>query len=172
MSLLFALVWWFNIYSPLRDKRYELAEDISFASHERDRLVQKLERLSDKKQNKQKILESHARLSSLVLQGSSMEQISAQVHAWLQEFLENHHHLSLKTYKELPPSKWRSYPISRLEFNMNATTQGLSDLLENLERIEKALRIEKLGVSYRRSKEHDLRISLQLGVLFVEGLKK
>jgi hypothetical protein len=55
---------------------------------------------------------------------------------------------------------------------INATTQGLADLLERLEYLEKAISIEKFSVDYRKSKEMDLRVSLELGALFVEGLKQ
>ena len=41
-----------------------------------------------------------------------------------------------------------------------------------VEKMEKAVRIEKLSVNYRRSKENDLRVTLNLGTLFVEGHKE
>ena len=59
-----------------------------------------------------------------------------------------------------------------MEFRLSANTQGLSDLLENLENMAKAVRIERLEVNYRRSKEHDLHVYLRLGTLFVEGFKE
>jgi len=62
--------------------------------------------------------------------------------------------------------------LSRVEFQLGANIRGLSDLLDDLEKMEKAVRIEKLSVNYRRSKENDLRVSLNLGTLIVEGLKE
>jgi len=162
------LIWWVYVYSPLKDQREELAVDVSQVSQERDRLAQRLKRLSNKKQSQQEIQETLDRLSRLVVSGNSLEEVSAETHLWVQTFLGSHN-LSLKAYKGLPPSKWRDYPLSRIEFQLRATTQGLSDLLENLEKIEKAIRIEKLGVNFRRGKENDLRISLHLSTLFVEG---
>ena len=114
-----------------------------------------------KKQDHRKMEETLAQFAGLVVPGNSPEEVSAHTQLWVQEFLENQG-ISLKAYKGLSPSKWRDYPLSRVQFQLGATIQGLSDLLESLENMEKAVRIEKLGVNYRRSRENDLLVSLDL----------
>ncbi len=165
------LVWWASVYSDLQDNREILAADVSQFSHERDRLKQKVKELSGNKRNHREMEETLARFSGLLVQGNSIEAVSAQTQLWVQEFLAKYD-LSLKTYKGLSPSKWKDYPLSRVQFQLGTNTQGLSDLLENLETLGKAVRIEKLGVNYRRSRENDLRVSLHLGTLYVEGHKE
>jgi hypothetical protein len=165
------LVWQVHIWSPLQDQKDALEVELSVVSQERDRLAQRLERLSDTEENQRKMEETLDQFTGLVVQGNSPEEISAHTQLWVQEFLEKQG-ISLKAYKGLSPSRWRDYPLSRVQFQLGATTQGLSDLLENLENMEKAIRIEKLSVNYRRSRENDLLVSLNLSTLFVEGLEE
>ena len=171
MIIACVLLWWLHVYSPLQDQRDELTAGLSQASQERDRLTQRLKRLTDTEKNPKKMKEILARVHGLVGQGNSLEEISAHTQLWVQGFMENHD-ITLKAYNGISPSKWRDYPISRVQFQMDATTQGLSDLLESLENMEQAVRIEKLAVDYRRSRESGLYVSLDLGTLFVEGLKE
>jgi len=171
LIIISVLVWRVHVWSPLQDQKDELEVELSLVSQEHDRLAQRLERFSDTEQDHRKMEETLAQFTGLVVQGSSPEEVSAHTQLWVQEFLENRG-LSLKAYKGLSPSKWRDYPLSRVQFQLGATTQGLSDLLESLENMEKAIRIEKLSVNYRRSRENDLLVSLNLGTLFVEGLKE
>ncbi len=165
------LVWWASVYSPLQDQMEDLETDLTQVSQEHDRLTQRLKRLSDTKQNHKKMEAALVQFSGLVVQGNSPEEVSGHTQLWVQGFLEDHD-LSLKAYKGLSPSKWRDYSLSRVQFQLDATTQGLSDLLEDLENMKKAVRIEKLGVNYTRSRENRLRVSLHLGTLFVEGLRE
>ena len=168
MVLVCFLVWWANVYSPLQDQRDELVENIAQASQERDRLVKRLKRLSNTKENRQEIQGKLTRLSSLVVKGKTVEEINAVSQLWIQGFLEGRD-ISVTAYKGLPPSTWGEYPLGLVQFQLRSSTQGLSDLLEKLEKAEKVVRIERLRVNYRRGKENNLRISLHLGTLFVGG---
>ena len=165
------LVWWVHVYSPLHERSDELGAEIYKESQEQNRLTQRLKKLSDIKTGTNEIEEKVEQLSLRVVKGKSPEEVSVHTQLWVQEFMETHA-LALASYKGLAPSKWRDYPVSVVGFQMNATTQGLSDLLENLENMEQAVRIEKLEISYSRNREYDLGITLQLGALFVEGLRK
>ncbi len=165
------LVWWGHIYSPLLEQKVEFDVEISKKSQECDFLEQRLRKLSEKKQDDQKVEASMARFSKLIVPGNSLEEVSAYTQHWVQEYLKNYD-LTIKSYKGLSSSKWQEYPLAQVEFQLGANTQGLSDLLEDLEKMEKAIRIEKLSVNYRRSNENDLRVSLRLGTLFVEGHKE
>jgi len=171
LILISCLVWWTYLLSPLQDQRNELALDVSKAEQESDRLKLRMQKLSEKKQVSR---ESEAMLSqyaAVVGPGKSLEEVSSHTQQWVQEFLKNYD-LSLKSYKGLSPSMWQDYALSQIEFQLEANIQGLSDLLEDLEKIEQAVRIEKLSVNYRHSRENDLRVTLRLGTLFVEGLKE
>ena len=165
------LVWWGYIYSPLLEQKDEFDVDISKKSQEYDLLEQRLRKLSEKRQDDRNVKDSMANFSKLKVPGNSLEEVSAYTQHWVQEYLKNYD-ITVKSYKGLSPSKWQGYPLAQVEFQLSANTQGLSDLLEDLEKMEKAVRIEKLSVNYRRSKENDLRVSLRLGTLFVEGHKE
>ncbi len=165
------LVWWGHVYSPLLEQKDELEVNVSKKSQEYDLLEQRLKKLNEKKQDDPRADASVTRFSNLVVPGDSLEEVSAHTQHWVQEYLKNYD-LTIRSYKGLSPAKWQDYPLDRVEFQLSANTQGLSDLLEDLEKMEKAVRIEKLSVNYRRSKENDLRVSLRLGTLFVEGHKE
>ncbi len=171
LVLISLLIWWVYVYSPLKDRRDELAVEVAQLSQEHERLTQRLKKLSDTEQNRQEMQETLSRFSELAVQGKSLEEASAHTQLWVQEFLENHD-LSLMAYKAISPSRWRDYPLGCVQFQLNTTTQGLSDLLENLEKVKKAIRIEKLRISYKRGKEHGLRATLHLATLFVEGINE
>jgi hypothetical protein len=172
LLLVCLLVWWFRIYSPLSDRAEELSVDLAQASQKRDLLAEKLNRLSHDEKSPQKIQEELARYAGMVMDGESLEEINASTQARVQEFLESHE-IPLKAYKELTPTKWKDYTVGRVEFQLSTTTQGLSDLLEFLEKLEKVIRIERLTVSQRRTRGgSELNVSLQLGTLFVEQGKK
>ena len=164
------LIWWAYVYSPLKDRSDELTEEVSQLSQEHERLTQRLARFSDTEQNKQEMQDMLSRFSDLTIEEESLEEFSAHTQSWAQEFIEGHD-LSVNAYKALAPSRWRDYPLGCVQFQLRTTTQGLSDLLENLEKVEKAFRIEKLRVSYRRSKEYGLHVTLHLGALFVQGIE-
>ena len=165
------LVWWVILYSPLQTQRDKLEAAVSKDSQENVLLKQRLKKLFKKKQDHQEIQATLAGISRLAVPGNSPAEVSAHIQQWVQEFLQNYG-VSLKSYKGLTPSNWQEYPLSRVEFQLGANIRGLSDLLEILEKMEKAVRIEKLSVNYRHSKENDLRVSLNLGTLIVEGLKE
>jgi len=168
LILAHVLIWWVFFYSPLQEQRDELKAAISKDSQENVLLQQRLQKLSKKEQDRQK---TPAGISRLVVPGNSLAEVSTHTQQWVQAFLQNYD-LSLNSYKGLSPSNWQEYPLSRVEFQLDANIRGLSDLLEDLEKMKKAVRIEKLSVNYRRGKENDLRVSLNLGTLFVEGLKE
>jgi len=169
LIVLSVLVWWKFVCAPKQEERDELIGKVSVEAQKRDLMKQRLDKLSAAPQGDRKYQKALARFSDKIVKGNSTEEISAYTQIWLQEYTDAQG-LSLMTYKGLSPSKWRNYPVSLVQFQLSANTQGLSDLLENLETMDKAMRIEKLEVSFRRSKEHDLHVSLTLGTLFVEGL--
>ena len=165
------LVWWTYLFSPLQDQRNELSVDVSKSEQERDRLKLRMQKLSEKKQVSRESEAMLSRYATVVGPGKSLEEVTSHTQQWAQEFLKNYD-LSLKSYKGLSPSTWQDYTVSQIEFQLEASIQGLSDLLEDLEEIEQTVKIEKLRVNYRRSRENDLRVTLRLGTLFVEGLKE
>jgi len=88
----------------------------------------------------------------------------------LQQFMEQKG-LAIKTYKELPPGKWQEYPVGRIEVQFETNMQGLSDTLEYFESLNRLVRIERLTINYRRTKQSDLLISMQIGILLLEEVR-
>ena len=171
LILAIVLIWWGLFYSPLQDEKGDLEVAVSRVSQKRVLLKQRLKKLSKAEKNPLTAQETPDSTSRLMVPGNSLKQVSVHTQQWFQEFLRSYD-LSLKSYKELSPSMWGKYPLSRVEFQLDTNIRGLSDLLEDLEKMELAVKIETLSVSYRRGKEKDLRVSLNLGTLFVEGLKE
>ena len=111
-----------------------------------------------------------ARFDALKIDGKTLEELSAGTQSILQQFLDKNT-IPIKAYKDLPASKWREHPISRVELQIETGMQGVSDLLEYLEKLNKVIRVERFSVSYRRKKDADLQISLQIATLQMEGIK-
>jgi len=109
------------------------------------------------------------RVSDVFTEGNTLVELNAEVQARLQQFLENHE-ISLTAYKELPPRKWREYPVGILEFQLSTSIQGLSDLLRFLETLKGTTGIDMMTISYRSSSNQSLIISLRVGTLFVNEI--
>jgi hypothetical protein len=171
LILVIVLVWWGLFYSPLQDERGNLEVAVLKVSQKNVRLEQRWKKLSKMQPDPRKAQKTQIGIPRLLVPGNNLKEVSVHTQEWFQEFLRSYD-LSLKSYKELPPSMWGRYPLSRVQFQLDTNIRGLSDLLEDLENMELAVRIEDLSVSYRRNKEKDLRVSLNLGTLFVEGLKE
>ena len=114
------LVWWAQIYAPRVDGLHSLAEQIVAANGQGARLKQSLERFSRKESHKTSGLDQVLeKLSSRIVSGMSIEEVDAFLQLELQKFLESHQ-IPLKSYRELPPVKWRGFDMGRVEFQLMA----------------------------------------------------
>ncbi len=170
-AVVLVMVWWAQVYSPAKEQRDELAVEHYKVKQERERLELRKEQLSAEAQAPAENQQSDDTPSSLLVPGQDPEEICGHLQMWLQEFTADHD-MSVTNYRALTPTRWRDYSLCGVEFQMNGSMQGLSDLLESLDRMKQAIRIERLNVDYRRSREKSLRISLELGALFVEGIER
>jgi hypothetical protein len=164
------LIWWAQIYDPLQEQKKDLSTELDRLAQERAQSIEKLKKLSEFVETHKAVENELTRFDALKIDGKTLEELSAGTQAVLQQFLEKHS-IPIKAYKDLPASKWRDHPISRIELQIETRMQGISDLLEYLEALNKVIRIERLTVSYRRMKDNDLQISLQIATLQMEGIK-
>ena len=164
------LIWWAQIYDPLQEQQRDLATELERLTQERFQSIEKIKKLSEFVETQKTIENDLARFDALKIDGKTPEELSASTQAIFQQFLDKHT-IPIKTYKDLPVSKWREHPISRIEIQIETRMQGISDILEYLETLDKVIRIERLTVSYRRMKENDLQISLQIATLQMDGIK-
>lgn len=160
------LVWWVRVYRPLNDRAHALNMDLSRLALERHQLMKKVKKLSDTLKGDRKADKSVKRLSQVIVQAGSLEETNAMIQAKVQAFVEKNE-ISLRAYKELPPRKWNSYQIGRIEFQLSASIEKLAVLLEFLEKQEGAVRIERLQIRNRNRRSSELWITLRLGSLFV-----
>ncbi len=164
------LVWWAQIYDPLKEQKTDLSTELERLTQERDQSIEKLKKLTEYVETHKGAENALARFDALKVDGKTLEELSASTQAVLQQFLDKHA-IPIKVYKDLPPSKWREHPISKIELQIETRMQGIADLLEFLETLNKVIRIERFTVSYRRMKDTDLQISLQIATLQMEGIK-
>lgn len=164
------LIWWAQVLDPLREKQNDLSSDFKKLTLDRDQSVEKLKKLKEFIGSHKAAENDLARFDALKIDGRTLEELAASTQAILQQFLEKHS-IPIKAYKDLPASKWREHPVSTIEVQIDTNMQGLSDLLEFLETMNKAVRIERLTIAYRRMKETDLLVSLQITTLQMEGIK-
>jgi uncharacterized coiled-coil DUF342 family protein len=164
------LIWWAQSYDPLQEKKQDLSDELDKLSQERAQSIEKLKTLSEFIESHKDAENEMTRFDALKMDGKTLEELNASTQAALQQFLDKHS-IPIKAYKDLPPSKWREHPISRIELQIETGMLGVSDLLEYLETLNKVIRVERFTVSYRRKKDSDLQISLQIATLQMEGIK-
>lgn len=164
------LVCWAQIVDPLQEQKAELSAELEKLTQERNQLTEKLKKVAEFIASHQSVEREMTRFDALKIDGKTLEELSAGTQLILQQFLDKNT-IPIKAYKDLPASKWREHPISRVELQVETGMQGVSDLLEYLETLNKVIRVERFTVSYRRKKDSDLQISLQIATLQMEGIK-
>ena len=164
------LICWAQVYDPLLEKKTDLSIELEKLTQEHDQLTAKLKTVTEYIETHQAIEKEMVRFDALKIDGKTLEELSAGTQLILQQFLDKNA-IPIKTYKDLPASKWREHPISRVELLIETGMQGVSDVLEYLETLNKVIRVERFSVSYRRKKDADLQITFQIATLQMEGIK-
>jgi len=163
------LVWWAQICDPLYDRKSEMVSERESLLSESVQLREKLKKLTEFIESHKSVETEMGNYEGLKVEGKTIEALNSATQAILQQFMDKHT-IPIKAYKELPASKWRDHPVSLIELQIETRTQGISDLLEFLESLNKVVRIDRLTVSYRRMKDTDLLVSIQIATLQMEGL--
>jgi hypothetical protein len=164
------LIWWAQGYDPLQEQKTELSSELKSLTQQRAESADKLKQLSEFIASNKDVENEMVRFDALKIDGKTPEELSASTQAALQQYLEKQA-IPVKAYKDMPAAKWREHPISRIEFQIETGMQGVADLLEYLETLNKVIRVERFSVTYRRKKDSDLMISLQIATLQMEGIK-
>ena len=163
------LVWWAKVYTPLVQQRHGLELELDRLAIERHGLEKRIRKLSNAVKEQARTKGQARKLATMTVKAGTLEEANAIVQAKLQRFFEGHE-IQLNAYKELPPSKWGTYQVGRIEFRLSCTTKRLAELLQFLNRQEAGLRVDKLEIRSRTRRTSDkLRITLRLASLFVKG---
>ena len=164
------LVWWAQVFEPLQERLTDIQSDIDTYTSERNQLTEQMKKLTGLIQTQPVDPAEQARYQQVKIDGKKIEEVNAAVQSMLQQFMEQKE-LAIKTYKELPPGKWQDYPVGRIEIQFETHMQGLADTLAYFESLNKLVRIERLVINYRRTKQSDLLVSLQIGILLQEEVR-
>ncbi len=163
------LIWWAQVFDPVREQQNELAATRERLTTERAQLADRQKKLVEFIAAHKSIEQKMSRFEGLKVEGKTIEALSATTQAILQQYLDKEK-IPIKAYKELPAAKWRGHAISQIELQLETKMQGLSDLLEFLDSLNKVMRVDRLTVVYRHMKDTDLFIVLQIATLQMEGL--
>lgn len=161
------LIWWAQLADPIVEKLNTLDERIVKLTKENSRLKLRMEKATALPTGDGIIQEAEARRQADLVKGRSLEEITLGIQAIIGELIEKES-IAVKSYKDLPPAKWESHQIARIELQFELQTEKLAHFLEAVDDLKKALRIEKLMITSRQGKNEDLLVSVQLGALFVE----
>ncbi len=174
-------VWWVYFYAPRQEQISEIQSEtelteMKIRSHRKQlkklkREIEDLKEAARVEAEKAGGVGKEEALKRLLVTGRTIEEVNAASQGAFQEFISEHG-VDFKSYKELSPSKWGDYKVGRLQFQLSTDTQGLSDLLAYFDNLEKAIRIDRLTINYRRGKKAALIVNLHLGTLFVGDLEK
>lgn len=164
------IVGWAQVYYPFQENKTDLADELEKLSEKRDHLSDKLKRLTEYVETNKLEVKDTSGYEALKIEGRSLEELSASTNANIQRFLEKKA-IPIKGYKDMPATKWRGHSVSLIELQLETGMQGVSDILEYFETLNKLIRIERFSVFFRRTKTSDLQISLQIATLQIEGNK-
>lgn len=167
----FALIWWAQVYDPMSGQLQDLQNDIENLQGKIGRQSEKLNRLTEQIQEEGNIDRRVNELSRLRVPGKRIEDIHSATQTLFQQVLEKNG-VTIKTYKELPPGKYRNQTLAKIELQFDTTLQGLSGVLEQIDAFTQLVQVEKLTISYRRTKETDLSVTMQIGALVIGGGEK
>ena len=163
------LIWWAQVCDPLQGEKGDLSTELERLTRERDRSIRYMKEVTGYIESHKSVEKEMARFDALKIDGKTLEELSASTQSILQQFLDKNT-IPIKAYKNLPASKWREHPISVVELQIETGMKGVSDVLEYLETLNKVIRVERFAMSYRRKKDGDLQISLQIATLQMEGI--
>jgi len=164
------LILWAQVYDPLQEEKTALIAEREKLTYDRGHLTEKLKKITEFIESNQYVENEITRFDALKIGGKTIEELSAGTQLILQQFL-NTNSIPIKAYKDLPASKWREHPISRVELQIETGMKGVSSVLEYLETLDKVIRVERLTVFYRKKKDSDLQVSFQIATLQMEGIK-
>ncbi len=162
------LVWWAQWYDPMSGQLQDLQVDIERIQEKVVRQSEKLKRLTEQIQEEGNIDRRLSELSKLRIVGKRIEDVHAATQSLFQQIFEKNG-VAIKTYKELPAGKFRSQTLARIEIQFDTNLKPLSDILEQIDAIPQLVQVEKLTIHYRRTKETDLNVVLQIGTLMIEN---
>jgi len=164
------LIWWVYDYEHQVSQLTFTEDAVQQAREHHEMLNNRLQRFSadEKKQQVQnKQLEI---LETRIIPGKSIEEVSAQVQTELQKFLDDHD-ISLTSYQAMAPGKWRDYKLGKMQFRLSTTTRKFSQVLEYMEKLDKAVCVTGLNIRYQKRKKGLLNVTLELSTLFLEEEK-
>lgn len=170
MVFLILAVWGKYYYFPVLDTIEEAkiaAKDLEDTIAMLEQKKGRLERLKKITGEKRKELE---KLSGLMVEGASVQEVNASTQAILQKFWQDIG-IELTAYKEVSPVDWRGNRVGRVVYQFTCGLETLASLLQYLGEIEKVIRVEALGIHIVNRKRSDLKVSLTVGTLFIENVK-
>lgn len=162
-----ALIWWARVYGPRTETLEELETEITSLQVEAKKLAAELAQAEKSRGSGADFTRQVALVSRLLPKGSTPEEVNAEIQSALQAHFEKTGAV-VRRYTEVAPGKWRDYPVARIEFQLLMNMQQLAELLQFLETFDKAVRVESLRVTYQRTREASLVVSLRLGTLYME----
>ncbi len=160
------MVWWNYGMAPLKLQQELVGEELAMLNMEKERLLLRQTNLSSMDLDGTALNQELVGLGRLMIGGRRVEEVNAATHLQIQEILERHG-LSLKSYRELGVTPWRSHQLGRIQVQLDTNMQGLANLLLSLDELEKTVRVDNLTVRYRRTRGDDLQILLEFSTLFI-----
>ncbi len=171
LSILIILLWWVYLYSPAQAKIADIKDQQSIYIDKRKKVVKKIDELN--KTHSDNMIQDNEMndFANLIINGKNLEEVNSAIQIKIQNFIEKNDIL-LNKYQVLKSGKWKGYSIGKLQFSLRTYHKGLSDLLKFIEDMKKLVRIERMNLNYRKSKNFKLNVDLRLETLFVDASNK
>ena len=161
-------VWWGYLYAPLKDQIQQTEDAYARQLKKKMQFKEKLHDLSAQLSDYSGGDDGISIFSDFMGKGGSLEEFNAVIQQEVQRFLDENE-ISLKKYRVLRPTQWMSYPLGVLEFTIQTHHQGLVVLLKFLEELPHLVRLGRVNLNYRKSRNDNLNMTFRLETLFVDN---
>lgn len=159
-------VWWSYLYAPLDGEIRQAEERYAFELKKKMNIKEKLHDLSSRAAENPKEDEGIELFSDFMGGGDNLEEFNAVIQQEVQRFMDENG-IVLQKYRVLRSTRWRTYDLGVLEFTIQTNHRGLAALLKFLEELPHLVRVGRVNINYRRSRDHQLNMTFRLETLFV-----
>ncbi len=162
------LSWWAQFYDPLSDRMNDQEVTIAKLKLENELLEHRIDRLAPYADPPTNEIGQLREWQNLLIPGRVLEEVNPAIQTTIQEIADREG-VSIKSYKDLPVGQWKDYSLARIEVQIETTTENLAKFLEAIDHLKRLVQVEKMTVSYRKTKGFDLQVTMQVSALFPGG---
>ncbi|SLM30373.1 hypothetical protein MTBBW1_2200027 [Desulfamplus magnetovallimortis] len=167
LALLVIIVWWVYLFDPVVLEIEQAEDEYAIQLNKKMKVKEKIRELE--KLHAENMIQDNEveNFAELMVSGENLEEINAVVQQKIQN-VTGENNISLQKYQVLRSTKWQDYDMGVLEFTVKTDHKGIATLLKFLEDFRQLVRIGRVSINYRKSREDNLNMTFRVETLFVD----